>query len=53
MKSEAKANQEMLSYAERTTWEKQEWQRILAAPVKPVQRKQVKQGFFFRLFKGV
>lgn len=53
MKSEAKANQDMLSYAERTAWEREQWERVLKAPVKPTIRKQVKQGFFSKLFKGV
>lgn len=52
MKSEAKANEALSSYVERTAYEREAWAKVLAAPKasRPVS-KPVKAGFFSKLFK--
>jgi hypothetical protein len=51
MKSEAKANQDMQSWAEAQAYEKARWAAALAVPVARVQAQKQKQGFFSRFFK--
>lgn len=53
MRSELKANQALADYNEKEYTMRMDWQRKLAAPAKPTQRKPVKQGFFSRFFKVV
>lgn len=52
MKSEAKANQDMQSWAEAQAYEKARWAAVLAVPVNRVPAQKQKQGFFSFLFKG-
>lgn len=53
MRSELKANQALADYNEKEYAMRMEWQKALAAPVKPAQRKPVtKLGFFSQFFKG-
>lgn len=51
MKSEAKANRDMQTWAESQAYEKARWAAVLAVPVNRVPAKKQKQGFFSRFFK--
>lgn len=54
MRSEFKANRALADYNEKEYAMRQQWAKVLAAPVKPRQAKPVaKQGFFAKLFKVV
>lgn len=53
MRSELKANQALADYNQKEWEQRQAWVKVLAAPVKPMQRKVIKQGFFAKLFKVV
>ena len=52
MKNERTANEAIADYNQKEFEQRQAWERVLAAPVKRVERKPVKQaGFFSQFFK--
>lgn len=53
MRNEHTANRALNDYNAKEYAMRQAWAKVLAAPVKPTQRKPVKQGFFSRFFKVV
>lgn len=53
MKNERTANELMADYNAKELEQRQQWQKVLAAPVKRIGRKTVKVGFFSRFFKVV
>ena len=53
MKNERTANEAIADYNAKEWEQRQQWQKVLATPAKPAQRKSVKQGFFSRFFKAV
>ena len=53
MKNERTANEAIADYNAKEWEQRQQWQKVLAAPAKRTERKQVKQGVFSRFFKVV
>lgn len=51
LKSEASANEILAYQMQAFEYERKQWEKVLKVAVKPTQRRQVKQGFFARLFK--
>ena len=53
MKNERTANEAIADYNTKEYEQRQQWAKVLEAPAKRTERKQVKHGFFSRLFKVV
>ncbi len=53
MKNERTANEAIADYNAKEWEQRQQWQKVLAAPAKRTERKTVKVGFFSRFFKEV
>lgn len=53
MKNERTANDAIADYNAKEWEQRQAWAKVLAAPVKRVERKSAKQSFFSRFFKVV
>lgn len=53
MKNERTANEAIADYNAKEYKQRQQWAKVLAAPVKRVERKAAKQSFFSRFFKVV
>ena len=53
MKNERTANEAIADYNAKEWEQRQQWQKVLAAPAKRTERKTVKVGFFSRFFKAV
>ena len=53
MKNERTANEAIVDYNAKEWEQRQQWQKVLAAPAKRIERKTVKIGFFSRFFKAV
>ena len=53
MKNERTANEAIADYNAKEWEQRQQWQKVLAAPAKRIERKTVKVGFLSRFFKAV
>ena len=52
MRNERSANEAIADYNQKEWEQRQQWQKVLAAPAKRIERKTVKVGFFSRFFKA-